>query len=259
MPTEPADDLNMAEESAALVIIEHEAGERVPGSAAPERGKLLTEAHEGAGTTGDDAEPGRTQTPESGDDDVDSNSHTHASSEQDKAMHPSYSTSLSPHRADRRASSAPSSPLQGEPTRQQHNRKEAEDLTPVTVAGEGASVGAEHDATPLISRPSRDGDEHSRDANAKQANQAPATAARTGRIVRDTQSLDSGMNSGDKKMPRKDTITWEAFLANLNVGDGGEEGVGSTSDSSSPADSRLQAGAPTVSNLITTNTTGLLS
>lgn len=96
--------------------------------------------------------------------------------------------------------------------------------TPLASAAAG-DVGAECDLTPLQSRTPRDG--------GVGAETAPEAASASG-----VESPSNGEGPGELK--RKDTITWESFLANISVSDGAKEGGGanaeaSASDSSSPA------------------------
>lgn len=126
--------------------------------------------------------------------------------------------------------------------------------TPVTSAGAG-DVGAEHDATPLQSRPPRD-------ASGRGGNFTLASllgGGGGGGVGTETASeaatsasgMEEGSSNGEGRdgMKRKDTITWESFLANISVSDGAKDEGGpkaagleagcSASDSSSPAQIRL--------------------
>eukprot|EP00903_Cladosiphon_okamuranus_P016855 g15543.t2 len=117
--------------------------------------------------------------------------------------------------------------------------------TPLASAGAG-DVGAECDATPLHSRPPRG-------ASRSQGNVTVATMAGGGGGGAETASeeaasasgVDSSSNGeGMGALKRKETITWESFLANISVSDGAMEdgrakGEASSSDSSSPMEVRL--------------------
>lgn len=124
--------------------------------------------------------------------------------------------------------------------------------TPVTSAGAG-DVGAEHDATPLQSRPPRDA---SRGGNFTLASLLGGSGGGGGgtetasEAATSASGMEEGSSNGDGRdgTKRKDTITWESFLANISVSDGakeeggpraGQEAGGSASDSSSPAQIRL--------------------
>ncbi len=126
--------------------------------------------------------------------------------------------------------------------------------TPLASAGAG-DVGAECDATPLQSRPPREnsgsrggGGSFSLAAllggsgigGMETASEGAGSTSASG--VEESSSQSNGDGRGLRK--RKDTITWESFLAGMSVGGGAEEGGGaakeaSASDSSSPAESRL--------------------
>lgn len=112
--------------------------------------------------------------------------------------------------------------------------------TPLTSAGAG-DVGAENDATPLQSRPSRGGFTLS--------SVPGGDAGGGGTEDASGENPVSGMDSsgeGGGGLKRKDTITWESFLATMTVdgtkgADGGAKGtaVGSASGSSSPVEVQL--------------------
>ncbi|CAM9208119.1 unnamed protein product, partial [Hapterophycus canaliculatus] len=124
--------------------------------------------------------------------------------------------------------------------------------TPVTSAGAG-DVGAEHDATPLQSRPPRDG---SRGGNFTLASLLGGVGGGGGtetasEAATSASGMEEGSSNGEGRdgMKRKDTITWESFLANISVSGGakeeggpkaaGQEAGSSASDSSSPSQIRL--------------------
>lgn len=119
--------------------------------------------------------------------------------------------------------------------------------TPLASAGAG-DVGAECDATPLQSRPPRG-------ASRSQGSFTLASLLGGGGGGAETASEEatsasgvesSGNEEGRGLLKRKDTITWESFLANMSVSDGAKEdgrakaaAAASASDSSSPAEIRL--------------------
>ena len=128
--------------------------------------------------------------------------------------------------------------------------------TPLTAAGAG-DVGAECDVTPLQSRPPRDtsgsrarGDSPSLAALLGGGGIGGAETASEGAGSTSASGPEEGGAEGRAPLKRKDTITWESFLANMSVTDGAKEGSGGAkgapaSDSSSPADGRLPREAPT--------------
>lgn len=117
--------------------------------------------------------------------------------------------------------------------------------TPLTSAGAG-DVGAEHDATPLQSRPSRGGSFTLASVPGGDAG-GGGTEAASKEIPPSGMEESSSTGEGRGGLKRKDTITWESFLANITVvdgtkgADGGAKGaaVGSASDSSSPVEVQL--------------------
>lgn len=240
----------MVEACAACAAIKRSCSKRAPDSGTPERGKnssgLAPGTSEstsflpagGAGGAGaDDAAPGGG---------IAAHHHT-CGRVPVESLGSTFSISLTQYGMDRKAASGTAASLLRQPQHQQelhHNPgasgfsgEQAEELTPVTVAGAGASTGAEHDTTPLLSRPIRGGGSNSH--NASPLLPGPESGEDT------SPGLESGSNSSRRggAPKRKDTITWEAFLANITVGDGEEGGTGSTSDSSSPADSRSHEGS----------------
>lgn len=162
-----------------------------------------------------------------------------------------FSISLNSHGMDRNASAAAVRQMseleQQRPTRARAFSGEGDEgeLTPVTVAGVGASLAAEHDTTPLLSR--RSG------ASSRDLSPMVDGGGGAGSNSEDTPGHESSSTAGEgKRLKRKDTITWEAFLANFTTAPG-EDSSGGTeagtggSESSSPADSRLHDGSARVS------------
>lgn len=131
--------------------------------------------------------------------------------------------------------------------------------TPLASAGAG-DVGAECDATPLQSRPPRG-------ASRSQGSVTLASMLGGGSGRAETASEEAAFASGVESssngegrgaLKRKDTITWESFLANMSMSDGAKEGgrakgAACASDSPSPVEVRLpreasiEAPAPAVS------------
>lgn len=130
--------------------------------------------------------------------------------------------------------------------------------TPLASAGAG-DVGAEGDATPLQSRPPRDnsgsrgsGGSFSLAALLGSSGIGGMETASEGAGSTSASGLEESSSNGEGRgaRKRKDTITWESFLAGMSVGGGAEEGSGaakeaSASDTSSPAESRLPREAST--------------
>lgn len=112
--------------------------------------------------------------------------------------------------------------------------------TPLTSAGAG-DVGAEHDATPLQSRPSRGGGFALSSVPGGDAGGDGTEGAVENPSTSETED-NSGVGRGG--LERKDTITWESFLATITDADGikGADGsaivtaLGSASDSPSPVE-----------------------
>lgn len=123
--------------------------------------------------------------------------------------------------------------------------------TPLASAGAG-DVGAEHDATPLQSRhksSSRSGGFASpRSSSGGGGGARGETASEGAASVSGFDDSVSSVGEGPGGLKRKDTITWESFLANITVSDEAKEGggakgaeaaAGSCSDSSPPVAMRL--------------------
>lgn len=117
--------------------------------------------------------------------------------------------------------------------------------TPLASAGAG-DVGAECDATPLQSRPQRGASRSQGSFTlASLLGGAGAGAETASEEATSASGVESpGNGEGRGVLKRKDTITWESFLANMSVSDGAKEdgrakGAASASDSSSPVEIRL--------------------
>lgn len=123
--------------------------------------------------------------------------------------------------------------------------------TPLASAAAG-DVGAECDPTPLQSRPPR-GASKSKSKSQGNFTLASLLGGGGGAVGAETASEEatsaSGIESsnngdGSGALKRKDTITWESFLANMSVSDGAKEdgrakAGASASDSSSPVEITL--------------------
>lgn len=115
--------------------------------------------------------------------------------------------------------------------------------TPLTSAAAG-DVGAEHDATPLQSRPSR-GDSFT--LSSVPGGDAGGGGTEDASEEYPTPGMEDDSGEGRVGLKRKDSITWESFLATMTVvdgmkgADGGAKGaaVGPASDSSSPVEVQL--------------------
>ncbi|CAB1113426.1 unnamed protein product [Ectocarpus sp. CCAP 1310/34] len=136
---------------------------------------------------------------------------------------------------------------------------EAVVVTPLASAGAG-DVGAEHDATPLQSRHkhssarSGGGFGSPRSSSGGGGGDARGETASDGAAsVSGVDDSPSSVGEGPGGLKRKDTITWESFLANITVTDEAKEGgggakgaveaAGSCSDSSPPVAMRLPSEA----------------
>lgn len=144
---------------------------------------------------------------------------------------------------------------------QKHNRGNADaelgqeatmrDLsTPLASAGAG-DVGAECEATPLQSRPPRGASRSQGSCTLASllggGGGGPEAASEEAASASGVESSSNG--EGREVLKRKDTITWESFLANMSVSDGAKgEGrataAASASDSSSPVDTSLPGETP---------------
>lgn len=116
--------------------------------------------------------------------------------------------------------------------------------TPLASAGAG-DVGAECDATPLQSRPPRSGSRSPGSFTLASLLRGGGGGAETAsEEAASASGVESSNEEGRGALKRKDTITWESFLAKMSVGDGAKEdgrakGAASSSDSSSPVENRL--------------------
>ncbi|CBN74515.1 pleckstrin homology (PH) domain-containing protein [Ectocarpus siliculosus] len=139
---------------------------------------------------------------------------------------------------------------------------EAVVVTPLASAGAG-DVGAEHDATPLQSRhkgSARSGGGFGSPRSSSGGGGGGGGGDARGETASDGAASVSGVDDslssvgeGPGGLKRKDTITWESFLANITVTDeakeagggakGAEAAAGACSDSSPPVAMRLTSGA----------------